>query len=230
MALPFLFDYLSADLDGDGDLDLAVLLYTSNGISLIENQGSGQLKEHGKIEVPSELFAMAVADLDGDRRPDLVTGGLTDQFVSLYVEDLLVRDYSGNRIFFLANDTRPPRSEDRNHDGIPDECQTSPFHRGDSNGDGRVDISDGLCVLRSLFLGAGCLAPRGGGAAVGCLEAADAKNDGKVDCTDPVVILGWLFLGTAAPPAPGPPPDPCGRDTDAPGTPGDLGCEAYPAC
>jgi uroporphyrinogen-III synthase len=34
-----------------------------------------------------------------------------------------------------------------------------------------------------------------------------------------------------APPAdPGPPPGPCGLDTDPPGSPADLGCAAYTSC
>ncbi len=77
-----------ADLDGDGDLDIAVLLYASNGISLIENRGSGRLKVVGKLGGHSELFALAVADLNGDGRPDLATGGGTaDEVISLYVAD-----------------------------------------------------------------------------------------------------------------------------------------------
>ena len=110
------------------------------------------------------------------------------------------------------------------------ECQSSLFHRGDSNGDGRVDVSDGLCVLESIFSGGESPGSSGGRMAPGCLEAADANNDGGVDCTDAILTLGWLFLGTAAPAAPGPPPASCGADTDAHGSPGDIGCASYTAC
>ncbi len=99
--------------------------------------------------------------------------------------------------------------------------EESPFHRGDANGDGTLDISDGLCILAFLF---------DGGDARSCRESSDANNDGKLDCSDSIMILGYLFLGTRPPEEPGPPPAPCGSDPDIPGTLGDLGCAAYDHC
>lgn len=84
-----------------------------------------------------------------------------------------------------------------------------------------MDISDGLCVLAFLF---------DGGSDFRCREAADANNDGKLDCSDSIVILGYLFVGTRPPVEPGPPPLPCGPDTDALGSPADLACESYTHC
>lgn len=69
------------------------------------------------------------------------------------------------------------------------------FKRGDDNQDGRLDISDSISILASLFLGAP-LSP--------CRDAADANDDGGVDLSDSVLILGYLFLGSSAPPAPFP--------------------------
>ena len=90
-----------------------------------------------------------------------------------------------------------------------------------ANADGRLDISDGLCVLAYLF--AGDREPP-------CLESADANNDGKLDCADPVVTLGYLFLGTEPPGPPGPPGVPCAPDTDLRGEAAYLGCERYSHC
>ena len=91
------------------------------------------------------------------------------------------------------------------------------FHRGDTNGDGTLDIADAVRLLRFLFLGAGGR-PR-------CMEAANANDDAGLDIGDPVFILNFLFRGFAPPPFPGPPPRPCGVDM----TPS-LTCEAYHAC
>jgi hypothetical protein len=77
------------------------------------------------------------------------------------------------------------------------------FIRGDSNGDGRVDISDALAVLFYLF---------GGGAAL-CEEAANANNDSHLDLTDAVTILERLFLDPQ--PFPRPYPD-CGLNPSLP--------------
>jgi hypothetical protein len=111
---------------------------------------------------------------------------------------------------------------DGNENGIPDACEPRPnFHRGDVNGDGTLDISDGLCTLAFLF---------DGGVEPLCLESGDANNDGKLDCSDSFWILGYLFMGTRPPESPGPPSAPCGPDPDALGSPADLGCASYTHC
>jgi hypothetical protein len=75
------------------------------------------------------------------------------------------------------------------------------FRRGDTNGDGAVDLSDAIATLGFLFLGEGTAT---------CLDALDVNDDGQVDLSDPIGVLGFLFQGAAAPPAPG--PDACGPD------------------
>ncbi len=97
-----------------------------------------------------------------------------------------------------------------------------PFHRGDPNDDGAINITDPIGILEFLFAGAG--------EPPGCLEAADVNNDGAVNITDPVGLLGFLFGGDGVVAPPGPVSEPCGPDPDAPGSPGDLGCESYTSC
>ncbi|MBI4605323.1 MAG: hypothetical protein HY721_25445 [Planctomycetes bacterium] len=92
------------------------------------------------------------------------------------------------------------------------------FHRGDSDDNGELQLTDAIRILGYLFLGS--VAPS-------CLEAADADNNGKLELTDAIRILGFLFLGAAAPAPPGPPPADCGLD---PPDTGDLGCETYTRC
>ena len=112
-------------------------------------------------------------------------------------------------------------------------CQPSPFHRGDGNGDGDLDVSDAVCMLQYLFLGAmlDCRGARpGGGARVECQDAADANGDGEIDCSDAIFVFRYLFLGGDPPPSPGPPPAPCGPAGEAPGSSGGLGCDSYLHC
>ncbi|MBI4603319.1 MAG: right-handed parallel beta-helix repeat-containing protein [Planctomycetes bacterium] len=97
-------------------------------------------------------------------------------------------------------------------------CAVDPpradFRRGDSNADGKRDISDGVFVLLFLF---------SGGAAPACFKAADADDSGRLDISDGIFLLSFLFLGTAAPPAPG---GACGGDP----TPDGLVCEEHAPC
>jgi electron transfer DM13 len=58
--------------------------------------------------------------------------------------------------------------------------------RGDSNGDGSIDISDPIHVLNFLFAG---------GAPPVCTPVADANADGRLDISDPVATLNFLFAG-----------------------------------
>ena len=83
-----------------------------------------------------------------------------------------------------------------------------PFVRGDSNRDGRLNISDALVVVDVLFRGASPLV---------CPDAADANDSGAVELTDVIVILNRLFL--SGPPLPPPYPK-LGEDP----TGDDLGC------
>ena len=89
-----------------------------------------------------------------------------------------------------------------------------PFIRGETNGDGTVDLSDMIFVLAHLFLG---------GTPPACLEAADINDDADVDLSDPIAGLGCLFLGDPPPP---PPWEACGMDL----TPDLLGCISSPNC
>jgi hypothetical protein len=88
------------------------------------------------------------------------------------------------------------------------------FVRGDSNGDGRMDIADPSFDFNFLFLG---------GPAPPCQDAADANDEGALSITSGIYKLNFSFLGGPPPAAPFPE---CGPDP----TEDALGCESYPPC
>ena len=61
-----------ADADGDGDLDVAVLRAVHGRVDRLDGDGSGQLTPAGSAAVCAGPDAGRFADLDGDRRADLV--------------------------------------------------------------------------------------------------------------------------------------------------------------
>ncbi len=65
------------DIDADGDLDLITASHDENTVSLRRNEG-GDFAGGGDFHAVSRPQAMAIADLDGDTRPDLVVTGETD--------------------------------------------------------------------------------------------------------------------------------------------------------
>ena len=83
------------------------------------------------------------------------------------------------------------------------------FVRGNADGIGGINISDGVFVLNFLF---------DGGLAPPCREAANADGFGGIDITDVVYILNFLFIGGHPPPAPYPT---CGMA-------GDVECASSP--
>jgi hypothetical protein len=92
--------------------------------------------------------------------------------------------------------------------GIP---PSVPFIRGDADGDGRLNITDGVFTLSHLFLG---------GVNPLCEDATDTDDRGTVELTDAVYFLNHLFLGGPEPPAPYPTP---GDDPTEDG----LGCRGF---
>ena len=86
--------------------------------------------------------------------------------------------------------------------------------RGDSNADGRRNITDGVVILNFLF---------NAGVALPCMDSADSNDDGTVNITDGVFMLNFLFASGPDPAAPFPE---CGVDPTA----DELNCEAFGPC
>ena len=81
---PFTLGLVAADFDGNGTLDLAASSdYSQRGIHIFLNDGSGQLRDHGPIQLPGFPLELASADFNGDGLPDLAATSYSDLFVLL---------------------------------------------------------------------------------------------------------------------------------------------------
>jgi hypothetical protein len=232
------FNVVVADLDGDGDPDIATDGTPADGGRLILNSGKDKFATPIRIPMAEAGASLSqfqqplvAADLDGDGLLDLVqpmkAGGVA--FLRNHTVRPASPDLDGNG----APDSCDPDCNengipdaldlssgvlhDTNSDGIPDECKAiERFRRGDTNNDGVFDISDPVNALGFLFTGAG---------GVTCMDAADSNDDGLVDLSDAVASLSNLFLGGPPPGTPG--PATCGEDPP----PADLlDCASYPGC
>ncbi|MCZ6795587.1 MAG: FG-GAP-like repeat-containing protein, partial [Planctomycetota bacterium] len=213
-------DVETADVDGDGSLDLVMVSSLVRAATVMRGEGDGTfgVPENFPVGDPAaEIWeaALAVADIDVD--------GALDVVVALRSVDT----------FLLRNRSLPPSIVDCNANGIPDRCEIDsepqvdsdgdgildecvpvPFARADANSDGNVDLSDPVAILGYLFLGA---------PPPSCLTSADADDNGVVDLTDAIRLLNFLFLGGPRPAAPF---GECGTDP----TPDDLTCESFDGC
>ena len=247
---PFPFSYgnatpmtvVAADIDLDSDLDLVTSNRDSlDGVWVAVNDGAGGFARVRRIQIDGALFDAVAADTDQDGDLDIGIVNLQYDEIGVF-ENLTVpptsRDCNGNGrpdecdiALGSSGDCNrngiPDSCDvlrtglDRDRDGVPDECVRNEFHRGDSNGDGSLDIADPVNTLSYLF---------NGSAEPSCLETSDHNNDATLDISDPVALLMFLFASGAPPAAPGPPGLPCGIDPDASGSRADLGCASYSGC
>ncbi len=176
---------VAADLDGDGDLDLFVGVSDNGPSAIYQNDGKATFASAGFGAVPVDgdaVTAVAVADLDGDGRPDLVVANSTPDSVPFRV----YRNASapGSIHFERALDGAVPE-----RDWI-----VAAIALADFDGDGSIDVllatpgaADGVQLRLLLNDGKGTFAPAPGGlpgdpsGAITALVAGDVDDDGDVD-------------------------------------------------
>ncbi|MSP15728.1 MAG: VCBS repeat-containing protein [Myxococcales bacterium] len=61
----------TADLDGDGDVDIVALGLLSDDLTLLENDGTGRFTAHPRIDLPGGPLAIATLDFDENGLVDL---------------------------------------------------------------------------------------------------------------------------------------------------------------
>ena len=77
----------SADLDGDGDLDLVAANYSSNNVSVLLNNGDGTFATHSVYPVGTHPVSVFCADLDGDGDLDLAVANEGSDNVSVLLNN-----------------------------------------------------------------------------------------------------------------------------------------------
>lgn len=68
------------------------------------------------------------------------------------------------------------------------------FSRGDCNGDGKINVTDGVVCAQNIFLNNLVF--------FDCDDMLDANDDETLDAADPIMILEWIFLNGPALPDP----------------------------
>ncbi len=164
----------AADLDKDGDVDIATANRGTNDVSVLLNYGDGTFLPAVQFAAGNGPVALIAWDLNADTLRDLAVANVNSDNVSVLLNDPLPpfsEDCNGNLVPDSC-DIAAGTVQDHNHDGVPDVCQIP----GDFNKDLDVDSSD---VLAFISCGAGPGIP----VPAGC-SGKDLDGDGDVDCDD----------------------------------------------
>lgn len=78
---------INADLDGDGDFDLAVTNQWSNTISILFNNGDGSFAADIQYMTGNRPLGIAAADFDSDGDLDLVTANYNSNNMSVLLNN-----------------------------------------------------------------------------------------------------------------------------------------------
>jgi hypothetical protein len=153
-----------ADLDADGDADLAVVNGSDDNVSILLNQGDGTFAPDVIYGAGDQPRSVAIGDLDGDWDADLaVANAYGAGTVSILLNQ--TGDCNDNGIPDECDiDCGPPggpcdlprcgQSEDCNENDIPDECDIDDGTSEDDNNNGvpdeceiaaYLDIKPGSC-------------------------------------------------------------------------------------
>ena len=158
--VPVFGSVVVADLNGDGEVDVAVASY--DGVSVLLNQGGGTFGAAVDYVVivgqsPGSPFAVVAGDLDGDGSPELVVAG--DNGVSV------LRNHGDGT--FAAPVTH----------AVPNSGYPGAVALGDLNGDGHADLAvASTAVVVLLNQGDGTF-----GAGVGYPPGANGLAMGDLD-------------------------------------------------
>ncbi|MBI4600526.1 MAG: VCBS repeat-containing protein [Planctomycetes bacterium] len=211
-------DVAALDMDGDGRIDIVAGETRTLSVLLYRGKGGREFETPASYRFGVSPQNVAPIDVDEDGFLDLTASGSAAQAVAISL-NRGSEGFTTPEIYRAGVATVGHDMVDMDLDGVIDmfafgsaSCtirlgvQEGPpppprFRRGDSDGNGFVQINDAVATLNALFRGH----------TISCEDAADADDDGTVTLTDAVTVHNWLFRDGAPPAAPG--PLECGEDT-----------------
>jgi uncharacterized protein (TIGR03382 family) len=142
---PWAWGMAVADVDGDGDLDVVSANTDADTVSLLRNDGSGDLSAREQFYTGAHPGSVVVADLTGDGLPEVITANRENDNVAVLVNQRGRVELADDEALGILGAGPPPGDDD----GAGDD---------DGQGDGSDDGGCG-CSAPGSPAGAGSLAP-----------------------------------------------------------------------
>lgn len=182
------------DFNGDGKKDMAVIDSANNSVTIFLNNGDGTFKESANYSTGTSGADVAIADLNGDGKLDLVVG-LNGNCGNNVGFGVLLGNGDGTfkPVVIYANSTSGGCSPtlalaDVNGDGKLDVIAVSG--NSSTNASFWVNLGNGDGTFQQgIPMATPALCPGGSGAGAVYLQMADVNNDGKPD------IIGACDIG-----------------------------------
>ena len=158
------------------------------------------------LEFPGETDAI---ELSGSTVPSVLIGDDVGLTIPLHWESLGIPPI--HNVVTVNNGSLTPLLADGHLELNPQAIKD--YKRGDSNGDGIVNVADAIWSLQEIF---------NGGTPGTCFDSKNSNGDTLYDIGDPIFLIAYIFSGGSPPPNPG--PVDCGNDGEP------QLCEIYDAC
>lgn len=150
----------AADLDGDGDYDLAVTDFLNNQVSIMRNNGSGAFAAAVKYSVGVNPGSVYAADLDGDGDQDLAFSNGSTPAISVLMNN-------GNAVFGTESQ-------------YPISTRAFEVRAADIDGDGDYDLTGAIAESNAI----GILANNGDGTFAAAVNYTMNEYPGSVAAAD----------------------------------------------